>query len=173
MRCVIDTSTLISLAKIHILDLIIRLDLNVIVPSEVYSEAVLNGEKKGYLDADLIKHFITVHSIRVVEVKTSVTAAARRMTGKALAKGDENVIAVALNEEVKIILTDDDGLGRIAYSLGYTVKASPDLLLDGLRRNVLSDAEFESYMRGLVIENRLHSIVAELYMMEGKKDVKD
>jgi len=173
MRCVIDTSTLISLAKIHVLDLILKLDLKVIVPSEIYSEAVLRGSEKGYLDADLIKHFINVHSIMVVEVKTSSIAAARRLTNKALAKGDENVIALAMKEEVKTILTDDDGLGKIAHSLGYSVKASPDLLLDGFRKKALSGAEFESYIRGLVIENRLNSVVAELYMMEGKQYVKD
>lgn len=172
MRCVIDTSTLISLAKIHVLDLIMKLDLKVIVPSEIYAEAILRGGEKGYLDADLIKNFINLHSIRVVDVKTGLIAAARRMISKALAKGDANVIALAMREKVKTILTDDDGLGKIAYSLGYTVKASPDLLLDGLRKKVLSVAEFESYMRGLVIENRLNSVVAELYLMEGEKYVK-
>jgi len=44
--------------------------------------------------------------------------------------------------------------------------------LDGLRKKVLGVAEFESYIRGLVIENRLNSVVAELYMMEGKQYVK-
>ena len=172
MRCVIDTSTLISLAKIHLLDLIVKLDLNVIMPSEIYSEAVLRGSEKGYLDADLIKQFITVHSIWVVEVKTSAIDAARRVSSKALAKGDEEVIALAMKEKIETILTDDDGLGKISYSLGYTVKAAPDLILDGLKKNVLSAAEFESHIRKLVIENRLNSVVAELYIMEGKKYAK-
>ena len=173
MKSVIDTSTLISLAKIQCLDLIIKLELNVMVPVEVYEEAVVQGGDKGYLDAALIKNFTDLHSIRPVNAKSSFLTAVRRKTNKALAKGDEAVLATALKEKVKTVLTDDDGLGKIAYSWGYVVKASADLLLDGLVKKIIKAKEFESYMRGLVIENRLHAVVAELYFMEGKRYVKD
>ncbi len=56
--------------------------------------------------------------------------------------------------------------------MGFSVKASPDLLLEGLESGVLDIAGFESFVRELVVENRLSSVVAELYVMEGKKYVK-
>jgi hypothetical protein len=37
----------------------------------------------------------------------------------------------------------------------------------------MSFQDFETLIRGLVVESRLSSIVAELYLMEGKKNVKD
>ncbi|MCX5718531.1 MAG: hypothetical protein NT055_00960 [Nitrospirae bacterium] len=54
-------------------------------------------------------------------------------------------------------------------ALGLSVKATPDLLLKGLKDKIMNFAEFEMFVRGLVIENRLSFVVAELYLMEGKK----
>ncbi|OFW52529.1 MAG: hypothetical protein A2163_08265 [Actinobacteria bacterium RBG_13_35_12] len=71
-----------------------------------------------------------------------------------------------------MIITNDDGLGRLALTIGFIVQASPDLLLEGLRKKILNYENYESFIRGLVIENRLSSAVAELYLLEGKKYVK-
>jgi hypothetical protein len=57
----------------------------------------------------------------------------------------------------------------MAMALGLSVKATPDLLLKGLKDKIMNFAEFEMFVRGLVIENRLSFVVAELYLMEGKK----
>jgi hypothetical protein len=56
--------------------------------------------------------------------------------------------------------------------LGLDVKAAPDLLMEGLEKNRLSIKDFEILVRGLVIENRLSSAAGELYVLEGRKDVK-
>lgn len=77
-----------------------------------------------------------------------------------------------MQEKAKEIVTDDDGLGKLAIALGFGVKATPDLLMEGLKKNRLSIQDFEIFIRGLVIENRLSSAVAELYILEGRKDVK-
>ncbi|GFP42805.1 hypothetical protein HKBW3C_01929 [Candidatus Hakubella thermalkaliphila] len=80
---------------------------------------------------------------------------------------------MALQEKVKEIITDDEGLAKIAMALGFRIKASPDLLLEGLKDKLMSFQDFESFIKWLVVENRLSSIVAELYLMEGKKNAKD
>ena len=77
-----------------------------------------------------------------------------------------------MQEKAKEIVTDDDGLGKLAIALGFDVKATPDLLMEGLKKNRLSIQDFEIFIRGLVIENRLGSAAAELYILEGRKDVK-
>jgi hypothetical protein len=51
MESVIDTSTLISLARINYLELIPALRTDLAVPVEIYEEAVLEGEEKGFADA--------------------------------------------------------------------------------------------------------------------------
>ncbi len=58
MKSIIDTSTLISLARIAYLELIPMLRTDVFIPDEIYEEAVLKGEEKGFADATVIKNFI-------------------------------------------------------------------------------------------------------------------
>ena len=44
MKTVIDTSTLVSLARISYLELLPKLRKSVVLPHEVYEEAVIKGE---------------------------------------------------------------------------------------------------------------------------------
>ena len=78
-----------------------------------------------------------------------------------------------MQEEVEVLITDDEGLGKIAMTLGFKVMASPDLLLQSLKEGFIGFTEFEKNIRLLVIENRLSPVVAELYMMEGKEHVEN
>jgi predicted nucleic acid-binding protein len=172
VKSIIDTSTLISFAKIAYLELIPTLRTDVSIPYEIYEEAVLEGEKKGFADATVIKTFIENHRIKIVRVKTYSITALRRKLRKILTKGDESVLSLGLQEKAKEIVTDDDGLGKLAMALGFDVKAAPDLLMEGLEKNRLSIQDFEIFIRGLVIENRLSSAAGELYVLEGRKDVK-
>jgi predicted nucleic acid-binding protein len=171
MKSVIDTSTLISLARINYLELIPILRSDVVLPDEIYEEAVLKGEEKGFADATVIKTFIERHRIRILSVKTRYITGLRKKTNRILTMGDEAVLSLALQEGASEIMVDDDGLGKIAMVLGFDVKASPDLLMEGLKRNALNHQDFEALMRGLVIENRLSSAIAEFYIVEGRKDV--
>jgi len=172
MKSIIDTSTLISLARIAYLELIPMLRTDVFIPDEIYEEAVLKGEEKGFADATVIKNFIEKHRIKIVRVKTHSITALRKRVNKILTKGDESVLSLALQEKAEEIVADDDGLGKLAMALGFDVKATPDLLMEGLKKNRLSIQDFEIFIRGLVIENRLSSAIAELYILEGRKDVK-
>jgi predicted nucleic acid-binding protein len=171
VKSVIDTSTWISLAKIAYLELIPTLRTDVSIPYEIYEETVLEGEKKGFADAMVIKHFMEKHRIRITRVKTHSKIALRKKSNKILTKGDESVLSLAMQEKANEIMADDDGLGKIAMALGFNVKATPDLLMEGLKKNALSLQDFEIFMRGLVIENRLSSAIAELYIVEGRKNV--
>ena len=136
MKTIIDTSTLISLARINYLDLIPQLRKEVVVPDAVYEEAVIRGEERGFSDAIVIKSFINGHKTRIVNTKSNYIRILRKRVNKVLAKGDEAVLSVALQEKAKEIMADDDGLGKIAMAMGFSVMARPDLLMEGLKRGV-------------------------------------
>ncbi|NWF75570.1 MAG: hypothetical protein HXY53_03190 [Nitrospirae bacterium] len=172
MITVIDTSTLISLARIHCLDIIPALKIDIILPDEVYEEAVIIGEEKDIADAVVIKSFLRNNHVKIVSVGNNNKQSLRQKLNKMLSKGDEAVLALAVKKKVTQIITNDDGLGKIASALGFRVNATPDLLLQGLSAKLFDMEEFEIYIRGLVLENRVSSMVAELYLMEGKKYVK-
>lgn len=173
MKVIIDTSTLISLARINCLELIPKLKMDMFLPDEIYKEAVIRGEEKGFADAMVIKSFLKRYGAKIVNVKTSYRTPLRRKINKILTAGDEAVLSLAIKEDAKEIVTDDDGLGKIAMALGLSIKATPDLLMEGLKEKILNIQEFEVFIRGLVVENRLSSVVAELYLMEGKRYVED
>jgi len=170
-KSVIDTSRLISLRKINSLELIAKFKTEVVIPEEVYEEAVINGEKKGIADSIVIKSFIGNREMGILSVKSNDRKVLREKVGKGLTKGDEAVLSLALREKAEIIITNDDGLGKIAMALGFLVMATADLLMEVLKKKLLSFNEFEVLMRSLVIENRLSAAVSELYLMEGKKYV--
>jgi predicted nucleic acid-binding protein len=172
MKTVIDTSTLISLARISYLELLPKLRKNVILPHEVYEEAVIKGEEKGIADAIVIKGFIKNYRIEIVSTKNNFTKALRSQINRNLSKGDEAVLALAFSVRAKEVLTNDDGLGKIAMGLGFRVMATPDLLMEALNEELMTVGDFEDCLRGLVVENRISSALAELYLMEGKKHAK-
>lgn len=134
MKTVIDTSTLISLAKISYLELIPKLKIDVVIPDEVYREAVIRGDEKGIADAIVIKRFINSYKLKVVNIESKYIKALRQRLNKVLTKGDEAVLSLAVKEKAKAIVTNDDGLGKIAMALGFCVNATPDLLIEGVAR---------------------------------------
>lgn len=172
MKAIIDTSTLISLTKIGKLDLLRQLKFSLIMPEEVYREAVVTGEEKGFSDATVIKRCINSHGIPVSSVKTGSIVAMRKKLNKVLSAGDEAVLSLAVQEKINMIITNDDGLGKIGVALGMQVYASPDILLKALTKNIADFREFEISIRSLVVENRLSSRIAELYIVEGANHAK-
>ena len=130
------------------------------------------GEKKGFADATVIKHFIEKQRTRITRVKIPSRAALRKKSNKILTRGDESVLSLAMQERANEIMTTADGLGKLAMALGFEVQATPDLLMEALKKSRLSIQDLEIFIKGLVIENRLSSAVAELYVLEGRKDAK-
>ena len=173
MKTVIDTSTLISLAKINFLEILKKLKKEILIPETVYGEAVLKGEEKSLTDATVIKNFIKDNNFRHIAVKESSLNLIKEKVSKNLTAGDEAVIAAATQEKILEIITNDDGLGKIAASLGIKVSASPDLLLEGLRSKIMKFNDYEFFLKNLVLENRITSAIAEFYSMEGKKHAKN
>ncbi|HIC92002.1 MAG TPA: hypothetical protein EYP21_08120 [Syntrophaceae bacterium] len=168
MKVIVDTSTLISLARIGELHRLVRIGKGLVAPEVVYHEAVVEGEKKGITDATIIKGYFSNHSIRMEKVDKVSWDNLRRRLSKVVERGDHAILALATQEKAYEIITDDEGLAKIAISLGFKVTASPDLLLEALKNKDIGFDEFENGIRNLVIENRLSSRVAEIYIIEGK-----
>lgn len=78
MKIIVDTSVLISLAKIGRLEILARKTDNLTIPEAVYEEAVVEGEKKDIPDATIIKMFIAGHNIPVAKVQRDFKIAKRR-----------------------------------------------------------------------------------------------
>ena len=172
MKVIVDTSTLISLARIGELPRLVTMGKQLVVPELVYHEAVVEGEKRGIADATVIKGYFSKHSIKIEKVDKVSWNNLRRRLSKAVEEGDYAVLALGMHEKAYEIITDDVGLAKIAVSLGFKVTASSDLLLEALKNKDIVFDEFENGIRNLVAENRLSSRVAEIYVIEGKSHEK-
>lgn len=172
MKVIVDTSTLISLARIGELHRLVTMRKRLVVPQLVYQEAVVEGERRGIADATVIKGYFSNHSIKVEKADKVSWNKLRRRLGKVVEEADHAVLALGMQEKAYEIITDDVGLAKIALSLGFKVTASSDLLLEALKNNDIGFDEFENDIRNLVVENRLSSRVAEIYIIEGKSHEK-
>lgn len=172
MKTIIDTSILISFAKINYLDIISKTKKDLFLPTEVYQESVIEGENRNLPDATLIKRFIEQNKIPIIKVKDISKEILFSKINKVLSEGDSAVLALALQEKASGIIADDDGLIKIALSLGFEINTSPDLLLESFKNSIINYHTYENYIRNLVIDNRLYYKIAEYYILEGKKYVK-
>ena len=135
---------------------------------EALEECALLREENEQLKKLLGKNY----GIEIVGAKSNFIRALRSRISRNFSKGDEAVLALAYSVRAKEVLTKDDGLGKIAMGSGFRVMATPDLLWEGLKEKVMNIQDFEIFVRGLVVENRISSALAELYLMEGGKHVK-
>lgn len=172
MKTIIDTSTLISLARIGELERLLKVRAKIIIPEIVYTEAVLDGIKKDIADAFLIDVFLKNSLVEIKKISKNSLETLSKKLKKELYSGDRDVLALGIQEKALEIITNDDGLGKIASYLGFKVAASPDLFFECLKNKLISRDDFENGLRKLVLENRLSPKVAEFYIMEGK-NVKD
>ena len=168
MKIIVDTSTLISLARIGELHRLVGMRKELVAPEVVNHEAVVEGERRGIADATIIKGYFSNHSIKIEKVDKVSWNNLRRRLNKVVEEGDHAVLTIGMQEKVYEIITDDEGLAKIAISLGFKVTASSDLLLEALKNKDIGFGEFENGIRNLVVENRLSSRVAEIYIIEGK-----
>lgn len=170
---IIDSSCLISLAKINKLELLSQLGQVLRVPGEVYNETVVLGNRKEVIDALKIEKIFNEGKIKQIGVKPEYLSRIQQDIGRKLGYGDYEVLGLAEQENVKEILTDDISLSNIALVMGIQPISSLDVLLESLGKGVIDLDDFKTSVRLLVVERRVESDIAQAYILEGEKIVSD
>lgn len=106
MKLVMNSSTTILLAKTNLLRTVDEQFEEVMIPKEVYMEAVEESKRLGYDDASITEKEVRDKRIEVKRVKDE------RMTGRhmqdfAMRKGEAETIVLALEEKADLLATDD------------------------------------------------------------------
>lgn len=128
---VIDSSTLISFAKIGKLDYLKRVK-NITCPQEVYTEIVEVGLCLGYADAVKLKK---VFEERGITIRNAVQS--KKCSG--ISDVDSKVISLALDE--KELWVDDVKLSRKAKSENIQVKNTVEILSEMKVKNKITKKE--------------------------------
>lgn len=140
-------------------------------PRTVYNETIVEGNKKGVIDALKIEKVFSEGKIKLINVEPGQVNKIKQDIGKKLEYGDYEVLGLAKQENAKEILTDDITMSAIALVMGFQPISSPDILLESLGRKLIDLDDFKASIRLLVIEKRIESSIAEAYILEGEKIV--
>lgn len=101
-----DATILILCAKIDLLDLVIKKFGKVIIPNEVYIEAVLNGKNRGKDDAYYIEQRIKNDHIEVMKIK-SIQYRDELITQFRIHAGEAECITLFSEINAELLGTDD------------------------------------------------------------------
>lgn len=156
---VIDSSLLISFAKMHKLDLLKVLNTKMTTIRDVYEECVEGGLNLGYPDALKIKHIFDEKTVTIEDLKDY-----EKLSG--LSVVDSKIISFAKARKA-YFLVDDGKLGRRAKAENIEVRNTPDILLHFMKTKRLSKNEFEELLQRLVDNKRLSEKAKNSYKQAG------
>lgn len=169
MRIVCDSSTLILLEKTKLLGMILRNN-EVIIPKEVYKEAVSKGKKGKHPDSYEIERKINKGIIKVVEIKDKREFKEIRKNFN-LAKGETE--AIILLHEVKGDVVALDDLKAMKYCVYNKIPfiTTINLLLDSFDKRLISKQKAKEMIKNLGIFGRYRNeiIFYALDYLEGRK----
>jgi hypothetical protein len=144
---VVDSSTLISLARSGNVGLLADSRLDVAIPDVAWDETVITGVAAGYRDAGVIEERLA-HLPRLPSVQ----------------KRDAGVLEAAIGADA--LVCDDIALGRRARSLGTPWLRTPDLVLLVVRLGEIDAPEGRSSIIALREAGRLDDATARSYLGE-------
>ena len=148
MKIVIDSSTLISLAKINMIDILDEVNAEILCPGGVYNECVKEGIAGGHPDAIMIKRLFDRRRINIGEIK-------QPQEFKGLSGIDSTVLSLAIQENPGYLFVNDTKLARRVEFEGFVVRGSPDLLLRMLHKKIINRKRYVDLIRELHTRNRL------------------
>ncbi len=155
-----DAGPLIHLAKTGLLDTLRLLHPKIIIPPEVKLEVVDRGKQKGAADALLIEKAIAERWITIVSISLAVDFA-RLCEQAGLQAGEAAVLQYAM-EKKTFALLDDEAARLVERSLKIQVRGTLGILVEAVRRRVLSRAEA---LRKLDELSELMYMSSELYRL--------
>jgi len=144
---VVDSSPLIYLGKAGKLYLLKELYGSLKIPVAVYNEVVVKGEEKGFEDALRVKletgRFLFVHRPNV-ETVDSIRGRLKK-SGFRLSAGEIECIALCMDTDDKLLLSDDDDAKRFARMYGIDGRGTIYVLLKSYKEGLLSKRPWSSF----------------------------
>ena len=142
MTVVVDAGPLLALAKLGLMRILHQLYNQVLVPSAVYEEAVLQGLAKGYPDAYVIRDAVLRGELTVISLTDQVLL--DNVNKLPLGRGEKQVIHLGLTVTPTWVLIDDQLARKAASRFGLHVKGTVGIIVSAYRqeRMTLEEVEF-------------------------------
>ena len=151
MPTVSNTSPLIWLSKIGKIVLLKKLFGEVVIPEDVYKEAVERGLQEGFSDALAIKECIDQGWIKISKLSERETILCQKMMEHAFEIHQGEAQAIILARRTGELLLMDESSGRaFAETLGLKVRGILYVVMEALRGELLDRTEAKEMVLALV-----------------------
>ncbi|MEM4609977.1 MAG: DUF3368 domain-containing protein [Thermoproteota archaeon] len=138
MPIVSNASPLIWLSKIGKLLLLKKLFGEVLIPEEVYKEAVEKGLEEGFSDAFVIKESVENGWIKIVKLDEQGERLCRKIMEHASEIHLGEAQAIILARENKMLLLIDESSGRaFAEAMGLKARGTLYIIVEALKKGFL------------------------------------
>ncbi len=165
MLVVKDTSALIHLAKISLLEKSCKYFVNVVMPPLVYEEA-MEGIERGYADATLIAESVKRRIITIKKVKSGLV---RKCNLFNIYKGEAEAVALYWQENADFLATDDDNVRKKGRIINVKTIGTLAIALKLLKEGVISKEKFEEAVSDLRKIGWFSEAVVDDMLVEGLK----
>jgi len=148
-----NTSPLIWLSKIGKLTLLKDLFNEILIPEEVYKEAVERGLQEGFSEALIIKEGVDQGWIKISRLGENEITLCKKIMKHAfeIHMGEAQAIVLARRIGANALLLMDESSGRaFAEAWGLRVNGIIFVIMTGLRRGLLSGVEAKEAVLTLV-----------------------
>lgn len=159
MMVISNAGPLIALGKLGWLALLPQLYGPVWLPTAVYNEVVIQGERRSSLDAFLVAEAIRQGSLVVVEVRAAELSL--DMAELSLDAGEKQVLHLAIQHQAHLVLLDDQKARETAQAYGLVVKGTLGVLVQAYRTTLLQLEELQHLM-GMIMARDDIWIAADL-----------
>lgn len=161
-KSVVDSSSLISLAKINLLSILTKLGRKMLAPPIVRDETIVEGV--SYPESKDIKELFEKNII-VINVNKKLCDKVAMQYG--LKEEDAEVLALAIKEKADEVLVNDIKLSKRAEAMGLEVVSAFDLLYEALIVGVLDYSGYSKAFDKLINEGEISSEAGLFYRLKG------
>ena len=174
MPAVSDTSPLTWLSKAGKINLLKDLFKEIIIPPEVYEEAVEQGLQHGFSDAITIKECVAQGWIKLSKLNPTDHNLIQRISERAFEIHPGEAQAIVLAREMGTLLLMDESTGRaFAQAWGLKVKGTIYVIISALRTGLIDKTEAKETVLMMVSKGfRLEPNLLAKLIMEIEKDTK-
>jgi len=152
MNTIADSSSIILLEKIRLLDKLVK-EFNIIISKEVKIEAIEKGKEKKYPDAYHIEEKIRKNLINVKEVKDYIKVN-KIMKDFNIERGESESIVLFLQEKANLLLTDDRLAFNACKSIDIPATGTLALVIGSYNKKIINKEEAINMIKILAKEGR-------------------
>lgn len=147
-RIVSNSSPLIYLSKLGRLELLRKLFKEILIPKEVFNEAVLRGKEEKFSEALVIEDAMHEGWLKIKGTKVD-----RRLLEFApeLNLGETEVISLAREVKADLVLMDDASGRGVSESFGLNTKGTIYILLKAYKSGLIKKEEVKTLLDKLIL----------------------